>query len=108
MTLEVILSTAFGVQADIQNDKESLLLERTKEVFRAPWIVNILKQFPPIGGYMLKFMSRVRRREGYFDKVASVAPEGLFCKPKYRAIFCFIHFFALRISSSVSSFLYLP
>ena len=35
-----------------------------------------------------------------------VAPEeGLFCKPKYRAIFCFIHFFALRISSSVSSFL---
>ena len=71
MTLEVILSTAFGVQADIQNDNESLLLERAKEVFRAPWIVNILKQFPPIGGYMLKFMSRVRRREGYFDKVAS-------------------------------------
>ena len=33
------------------------------------------------------------------------AEEGLFCKPKYRAIFCFIHFFALRISSSVSSFL---
>ena len=26
-------------------------------------------------------------------------------QPKYRAIFCFIHFFALRISSSVSSFL---
>ena len=34
--------------------------------------------------------------------------EGLFCKQKYLAIFCFIHFFALRISSSVSSFLYLP
>ena len=36
-----------------------------------------------------------------------VAPEeGLFCKPKYRAIFCFIHFFfTLRISYSVSSFL---
>ena len=33
MTLEVILSTAFGVQADIQNDNESLLLEREKEVF---------------------------------------------------------------------------
>ena len=27
------------------------------------------------------------------------------CKPIYRAIFCFIHFFALGISSSVSSFL---
>ena len=40
-------------------------------------------------------------------KVATfVAPEeGLFCKPKYRASFCFIQFFALRISSSVSSFL---
>ena len=38
--------------------------------------------------------------------VTFVAPEeGLFRKPKYRAIFCFIHVFALRNSSSVSSFL---
>ena len=70
LTLEVILSTAFGVQADIQNDKESLLFERVKEVFRTPWIVDILRRFP-FGIYVLRFLSRVRRREGYFDKVAS-------------------------------------
>ena len=70
MTLEVILSTAFGVQADIQNDNESLLLERAKEVFRVPWIVDILRRFP-FGVCVLRFLSRLRRREGYFDKVAS-------------------------------------
>ena len=48
MTLEVILSTAFGVQADIQNDNKSLLLDKAKDVFRAPWIANILKRFPHI------------------------------------------------------------
>ena len=36
------------------------------------------------------------------DRATFVAPEeGLICKPKYRAIFCFIHFFALRISYCV-------
>ena len=34
-----------------------------------------------------------------------VSPEeGLSCKPKYRANCCYIHFFTLRISSSVSFF----
>ena len=36
MTLEVILSTAFGVETDIQNEKESLLFKKVKEVFRTP------------------------------------------------------------------------
>lgn len=70
MTLEVILSTAFGVETDIQNDKESELFERVKEVFRTPWIVDILRQFP-FGVYILRFLSHVRQRQGYFDKVAS-------------------------------------
>ena len=53
---------------------------------------------------------KIARYFGLQNKPSSgatfVAPEeGLFCKPKYRAIFCFIQFFALRISSSVSSFL---
>ena len=46
MTLEVILSTAFGVETDIQNDKESLLYRNVKEVFRTPWIMDILRRFP--------------------------------------------------------------
>ena len=44
MTLEVILSTAFGVETDIQNDKESLLFKKVKEVFRTPWIMDILRR----------------------------------------------------------------
>ena len=46
MTLEVILSATFGVQADIQNDKQSLMFEKAKGVFRIPWIVDILRWFP--------------------------------------------------------------
>lgn len=70
LTLEVILHTAFGVQADIQNEKESKLLERTREVFHTPWIVNILRLFP-FGIYLLRFLAFARGRQGYFDKVAS-------------------------------------
>ena len=43
-----------------------------------------------------------------FTHFTLVAPEeGLFCKPKYRAIFCYIHFLTfvtLRVSGSVSFF----
>ena len=70
MTLEVILHTAFGVQSDIQNDKESELFERSKEVFRTPWIVGILSRFP-FGLYLLRLLRILTGREGYFDKVAS-------------------------------------
>ena len=44
MTLKVILSTAFGVETDIQNDKESLLFKNMKECFRTPWIMDILRR----------------------------------------------------------------
>ena len=70
MTLEVILSTAFGFQADIQNDKESVLFEKVKMVFRTPWIVDILRRFP-FGLYLLRILQQVRRQPGYFEKVAS-------------------------------------
>jgi len=60
-------------------------------------------------GLQNKPSSGATKVETTFVPSTFVAPgEGLFCKPKYRAIFCFIHFFALRISSSVSSFLQLP
>ena len=70
MTLEVILHTAFGVQTDIQNEKESQLLERAKEVFRTPVIVNILRRFP-LGVYLLRLLNIALGKEGYFEKVAS-------------------------------------
>ena len=70
MTLEVILSAAFGVQTDIQNDEESLLLKRVKEVFRGSRIVDILRQFP-FGMFMLSVLGELRRERSYFEKIAS-------------------------------------
>ena len=70
MTLDIILQTAFGVQADVQNEKESELLERAKEVFRTPKIVNILRRFP-LGIYLLRLLNIALGKRGYFEKVAS-------------------------------------
>ena len=36
MTLEVILSSAFGIQSDVQTNKESEMMEKTNAVFRRP------------------------------------------------------------------------
>ena len=69
MTLEVILHTAFGVQTDIQNEKESLLLERAKEVIRTPKIVSILRRFP-LGVYLFRLLNIALGKQGYFEKVA--------------------------------------
>ena len=60
MTLEVILSTAFGVETDIQNEKESLLFKKVKEVFRTPWIMDILRRFP-FGRYLLRILAQIMR-----------------------------------------------
>ena len=70
MTLEVILSTAFGVETDIQNDKESLLFKKVKEVFRTPWIMDILRRFP-FGIYLMRILAQIMRTPSYFEKVAS-------------------------------------
>ena len=70
MTLEVILDTAFGVQTDIQNEKESELLERAREIFRIPSIFAVLRRFP-FGRHLLNLLATVRGRRGYFEKVAS-------------------------------------
>ena len=70
MTLEVILSTAFGVETDIQNDKESLLYRNVKELFRTPWIMDILRRFP-FGIFLLRILAQIMRTPRYFEKVAS-------------------------------------
>ena len=70
MTLEVILHTAFGVQTDIQNEKDSQLFERTQEAFRTPMIVSILKRFP-LGVYLLRLLNIALGKAGYFEKIAS-------------------------------------
>ena len=66
MTLEVILSTAFGVETDIQNDKG----KKVKEVFRTPWIMVILRRFP-FGIYLIRILAQIMRTPRYFEKVAS-------------------------------------
>ncbi|XP_068708816.1 cytochrome P450 3A9-like [Montipora foliosa] len=70
VTLEVILSSAFGVQADVLNDERSLLLEKIKEVFRSPWIVDVLRRFP-FGIRLIMFVRKVSGRMSFFDQIAA-------------------------------------
>ena len=70
MTLEVILHTAFGVQTDIQNEKESPMFERAKAVFHNSMIANILRRFH-LGVYLIRLLNIALGKEGYFEKVAS-------------------------------------
>lgn len=70
MTLEVILSTAFGVQADILNDDESIMLQRAKAVFKTSWTTDILRRFP-LGVTLLILVGNIFQRRGFFDKIAA-------------------------------------
>ena len=70
MTLEVILSTAFDVQADILNDDQSIMLQRAKAVFKTSWTTDILRRFP-LGVTLLILVGNIFQRRGFFDKIAA-------------------------------------
>ena len=70
MTLEVILSTAFGVQADILNDDQSIMLQKAKAVFKTSWTADILRRFP-LGVTLLILVGNIFQGRGFFDKIAA-------------------------------------
>ena len=68
MTLDTLHRVWF--RNDIPKDKESLLFKKVKEVFRTPWIMDILRRFP-FGIYLLRILAQIMRTPRYFEKVAS-------------------------------------
>ena len=70
LTLEVILSTAFGVDASIQLGENTEMLENAKALFRTPGILRQLARLP-FGKSLLKLMSYLSGNKPlYFQGVA--------------------------------------
>ena len=71
LTLEVILSTAFGLEAEVQNGKDNELLTEGKKFFSTPQIIRQISRLP-FGPALLRFLSMLRRqRPEYFQEVAT-------------------------------------
>ena len=69
LTLEIILSTAFGIRSDVQNDPDEKFLKKARESFRFPFILRILGRLP-ILKTILRLMMRLRGSMGYFGQIA--------------------------------------
>ena len=69
LTLEIILSTAFGIKADVQTDPDEKLLTKARQSFRFPFILRILGRIP-ILRTILRLLMRLRGSMGYFGKIA--------------------------------------
>ena len=71
LTLEVILSTAFGLEAEVQNGKDNELLTEGKKIFSTPQIIRQISRLP-FGPALLRFLAMLRQqRPEYFQEVAT-------------------------------------
>lgn len=71
LTLEVILSTAFGLEAEVQNGKDNELLTEGKKFFSTPQIIRQISRLP-FGPALIRFLAMLRRqRPEYFQEVAT-------------------------------------
>ena len=71
MTLDVMLSTAFGVQSDVQTNHDSKMLNKTKSLFqRHLHFLRFLLSLP-FAGAITKIMASVSGGPGYFIDTAS-------------------------------------
>lgn len=69
LTLEVILSTAFGVDAMIQLGENTEMLERAKAIFKVPNIVRQMARLP-FGNYLVRLLMRLSGiKSNYFEGV---------------------------------------
>ena len=69
LTLEVILSTAFGVDAKIQLGENTEMLERAKAIFKVPNTVRQMARLP-FGNYLLRLLMRLSGiKSNYFEGV---------------------------------------
>jgi len=59
LTLEVILSTAFGVDANIQMGENNKTLEKAKALLEVPFIVRLIARLP-FGKLLLQIISSIR------------------------------------------------
>jgi len=70
LTLEVILSTAFGVDAKVQMGENTEMLQEAKKLFQVPVILRQIARLP-LGNAVLRLLQALRgSKPKYFDDVA--------------------------------------
>ena len=69
LTLEVILATAFGVDAKIQTGENSKMVEKAQELFRVPPIVRMITRLP-FGNLLLGMLAALGGKQDYFPDIA--------------------------------------
>ena len=76
LTLEVILSTAFGVDANVQMEDENVILKRAREIFRVPAAVRLITRLP-FGKYIFLFLAYLggNRRDFFYNLAAEIVKE---------------------------------
>jgi len=69
LTLEVILSTAFGVDAKVQMGEKNEVAEEAQKVFRFPPIVRVIEALP-LGFLLTGVVAALSENQDYFPKIA--------------------------------------
>ena len=69
LTLEVILTTAFAVDANIQMGENTEMIEKAKGVLRIPQIIRLLARLP-FGNSLLRLFENVQGNQEYFPEIA--------------------------------------
>ena len=69
LTLEVILTTAFAVDANIQMGENTEMIEKAKGVLRVPQIIRLLARLP-FGNSLLGLLESVKGNQSYFPEIA--------------------------------------
>ena len=67
LTLEIILSSAFGIKAEVQTDPDEKLLTKARQSFRFPFILRVVGRLPIIRTVLRMAM---RGSMGYFGTLA--------------------------------------
>lgn len=72
LTLEVILSTAFGVDAEIQNGENQKMLSDAKKIFKIPQTLRQIARLP-LGNFVLRTLAKITGASS--SNIAKVAKE---------------------------------
>ena len=76
LTLEVILSTAFGVDAKIQMGENTQMIAEAKKLFQTPQIIRMISRLP-FGSVVFRLLTTLRgNKPGYFQEVAEEILKG--------------------------------
>ena len=68
LTLEVILSTAFGVDAQIQMGENTEMVEEAQSLFRVPPIVRAIARMP-FGSTILGLLAALHGKQTFFPDI---------------------------------------